>query len=57
MLSDFQNSFTNRFISKVVPKVILKYQPRIRRVATLPLMSEKTATAGGMYCDLRYFTR
>jgi len=36
MLTDFQNSFTDRFISKYAIKMLLTIPPHLKRVAGLP---------------------
>jgi len=36
MLSDFQNSFTDRFTSKYATKLSITIQPHLKRVAALP---------------------
>jgi len=36
MLTDFQNSFTDRYASKCATKLSLTIPPHLKRVATLP---------------------
>jgi len=49
MLTDFKKNFTGRFLGKFAVKWILKIQPHLACVATLPsetLMSAKQALNG-----------
>jgi len=56
MLTDFKNSFTDRFTSKFAVKLSLTIPPHFKCVATLPcetceiLMSENLTTIRKMHC-------